>query len=293
MAESLLSPEFLQRLEYLHLLTRELSPEQGAGSRTARKFGVGTEFADYRNYVPGDDSRHIDWNVYGKSDRVVVKLFSQEQSAQVSFLIDASPSMSVGDPSKLLFAKKIAAALAYIALVNLDHVTHYVFDSALRPIARDFRGGGQLPQMLGYLEAIAPANQTGLAATARQFVQRERRRGLVVLLSDFLDRSGYEEAIRLLHYNRHDLMAIRINDRDEVDPAGVGDLEMIDSETGERRVVQLTPTSKQEYLARLAEHYSELSRMCKVIGRREFQVVTDSPFEQLVLNIFRHGGLVR
>src|SRR5438876_948379 len=119
MAESLLDKDFLSRLEYLYVVTRELFVGHASAERVSRKFGVGLEFADHRAYSAGDDFRYIDWAAYARRDDLLIKLFAEEQALQLFFIIDASRSMSTGEPEKLLYAKKIAAALGYIGLANL------------------------------------------------------------------------------------------------------------------------------------------------------------------------------
>jgi uncharacterized protein (DUF58 family) len=293
MADSLLDPEFLARLEYLHLVTKDLFRGQFAAERVSKKFGVGQEFADFRSYVPGDDFRHIDWATYARRDALVVKLFSEEQEMPVYIAVDASNSMSCGAPEKLLYAKKLAAALGYIALANLDPVELVIFDAGMRPETPGFSGRGQLAQMLGFLEATEARGRTDLAQTFRRFVQHNTRRGVVVLISDFLDHAGYEEALRLVHYHRFDLLAIQVNSRDEVEPNLESDVELHDSETGEKMVVKLTPTLLEEYKQRFEEHYVDLRRLCRVLQRSHIAVVTDQPFEQLVLEVFRTSGFLR
>jgi hypothetical protein len=143
MAESLLDNAFLARLEYLYVVTRELFFGHVSAERQSRKFGVGLEFADYRAYTPGDDFRYIDWLAYARRDDLLIKLFTEEQAARIYCVIDASKSMTVGTPEKLLYAKKIAAALGYIGLANLDAVTIAVFDEQLREGVRALEGRGQ------------------------------------------------------------------------------------------------------------------------------------------------------
>jgi uncharacterized protein (DUF58 family) len=293
MAESLLEPEFLARLEYLYVVTRDLFVGHITAERLSKRFGVGQEFADFRSYVPGDDYRHIDWATYARRDALVVKLFAEEQELPIYLFLDASRSMTCGAPEKLHYAKKIAAALGYIGLANLDPIIVVPFDSVLRPQSRRFQGRGQLQAMIAFLQGIEGAGLTDMGRAVREFVQRQPRRGLVVMLSDFLDRTGYEEAIRLLHYHRFDLLALQVNDRDEIVPTLAGDLELLDSETGEPLVVKLTPAMLDEYKVRYREHYAELERLCELFNRRYMPVVTDHPFEDLVLDVFRRGGLVR
>jgi uncharacterized protein (DUF58 family) len=293
MAESLLDPEFLARLEYLYVVTRDLFTGHITAERLSKKFGVGQEFADYRPYVAGDDYRHIDWAAYARRDQLVIKLFAEEQELPIYIFIDASRSMTIGAPEKLLYAKKIAAALGYIGLCNLDPVIVVPFDAEMRVMSRRFQGRGQLSGLIGFLEAIVSVGPTDMGRAVREFVQRQPRRGLCVLLSDFLDRAGYEEAIRLLHYHRFDLLAVQVNDREELEPSLAGDVEIVDSETGEQLVVKLTPAMLEEYKQRYHDHYAELDRLCQLFRRRYMPVTTDHPFEDLILDVFRKGGLIR
>lgn len=294
MAEGLLDRGFLARLEYLYVVTRELFFGHVSAERLSKKFGVGLEFADYRAYTPGDDFRYIDWLAYARRDDLLIKLFTEEQAAQIYCIIDASRSMAVGTPEKLLYAKKIAAALGYIGLANLDAVTISVFDDQLRDAGRSLQGRGQLGQMMSYLEAIKPGGAgTSMGTAISQFVRRHQSGGVVVLLSDFLDRAGYEQAIRLLHYHHFDLLAIRINERNEVDPSYKGDLELVDAESGQSKVVQMTPALTASYRRSFDEHYMELERLCKVLRRGYIPVVTDHPFEELIFDVFRRGGFLR
>jgi len=294
MAESLLDKAFLERLEYLYIVTRELFLGHVSAERLSRKFGVGMEFAEHRAYTAGDDYRYIDWAAYARRDDLLVKMFSEERASTIYFLVDASRSMALGTPAKLFYAKQIAAALGYIGLANLDPVTVVSFDEKMRDTSRVFQGRARLPQLVAHLEAIAPDGAgTGMGRATHEFVRRYTTRGLVVVLSDFLDREGYEETVRLLHHHRFELLAIRVNDREELHPSVLGDVEMTDSETGEVAVVQVTPDTIAAYQARLAAHYAELERLCKLLRRGYITAVNDQPFEQLILDVFRRGGFLR
>jgi uncharacterized protein (DUF58 family) len=293
MAESLLDPEFMTQLEYLYVVTKDLFIGHFAAQRISRKFGVGQEFADFRSYSQGDDYRHIDWATYARRDALVVRLFAEEQELPIYIAIDASRSMGCGSPEKLLFAKKIAAALSYIGVANLDPVSIVPFDAQLRPSSRQFQGRGQVRPMIAFLEEIQANGRTDLGAAFREFVRRHPRRGVVVVLSDFFDRAGYEEAIRLLHYHRFDLLAVQVNDRDEIEPKLTADMELVDSETSERVTVRLTPGLIEGYLERLQDHYAELNRLCRLLGRTHIAAVSDTPFEQLIFEAFRRGGFLR
>jgi uncharacterized protein (DUF58 family) len=263
-----------------------------SADRLSRKFGIGMEFADYRAYTPGDDFRYIDWSAYARRDELLIKLFTEDLSTPLYFVIDASRSMSLGTPEKLFYSKKIAAALGYIGLSNLDPVTMITFDDKLRLSSRVFQGKGQLRAMLAFLEQITPGGGTALGTTFRQFVNAFSR-GMVILLSDFLDRDGYEATLRLIHYHHFDLIAVQVNDRDEIDPSFTGDLELIDSETGQRTTVQVTPNVIARYKERRQAHYVGLAGLCKALQRGYMPVVTDTPFEDVIFDVFRRSGFLR
>jgi uncharacterized protein (DUF58 family) len=292
MAESLLDKEFLARLEYLYVVARELFLGHVANDRLSRRFGVGSEFADYRPYTLGDDYRYIDWAAFARREDLLIKLFTEERANHIYLLLDASRSMATGKPDKLHFGKKIAAALGYIGLCNLDPVTVLSFDERLRDDGRHFQGRGRVQQLVALLEGVAPAGaSTGLGPAVRELVRRYPSHGLVVVISDFLDREGYEETVRLLHYHRYELVAVQVNDREELTPSAVGDLELIDPETGEHTVVRMTPETIAGYQERLAAHYAELARLCKLLRRWHLPVVTDMPFESVIFDLFRRGVL--
>src|SRR5579859_5863136 len=164
----------------------------------------------------------------------------------------------------------------------------------MRDDARMFQGRGRLQAMLATLEEISPGGTaTSLGTTIRELVRRFPSHGLVVVISDFLDHEGYQETVRLLHYHRYELIAVQVNDREELEPSLTGDFEMIDSETLERSIVRVTPETVAAYKQRLAAHYSELARLCKLLRRGYLPVVTDTPFENVIFDVFRRGGYLR
>ncbi len=294
MSESLLDNEFLQRLEYLYLVVRGQFSGRVSAERLSKKFGIGSEFADYRSYAAGDDFRYVDWATFARRDQLFVKLFTEEQTTNLYFILDVSNSMSLGSPEKLLFAKKVAAALGYVGLANLDPVTIVSFDAKMRPDARTFQGKGQSRYMMKHLDGLQPQGErTAMGEALRQFVTRYTGRGLVVVLSDFLDRGGYEEALRLLRYHRHQLLAIQVNDREELAPSFTGDLELVDSESGEQITMKTTPDLVAGYQRRLKEHYAELVRLCKLMRWPHIEAVTDMKFDDLIFEVFRRGGVLR
>ena len=243
---------FLRQLERLLLLMR--SPVRGGlkGGRRSVKRGQSVEFADYREYALGDDLRQLDWNVYARLERLFVKLFIEEEDVTVTLLLDASASMASGRPEKLLFAKRAAAALGYIALASEDRVTVSVMAGRASRRRNGLRGSGRVFRLLSDLSAVEPATgPTDLVAAARHAAAQLTGRGVVVLLSDLLDPAA-DRVIRELAATGSELVILHVLSPDELDPALEGDLRLVDSETGESVDVTADLGTLDAYKARLA-----------------------------------------
>jgi uncharacterized protein (DUF58 family) len=243
---------FLRQLERLLILMR--SPVRGGlkGGRRSVKRGQSVEFADYRDYALGDDLRQLDWNVYARLERLFVKLFIEEEDVTVTLLVDASASMATGRPQKLLFAKRAAAALGYIALASEDRVSLSVIAGRASRRRTALRGSGRVFRLLSDLSAVEPAaGPTDLVAAARHAAAQLTGRGVVVLLSDLLDPAA-DRIIRELAATGSELVIIHVLSPDELDPALEGDLRLVDSETGEGIDVTADLGTLDAYKARLA-----------------------------------------
>ncbi len=243
---------FLRQLERLLLLMR--SPVRGGlkGGRRSVKRGQSVEFADYREYALGDDLRQLDWNVYARLEKLFVKLFIEEEDVTVTLLLDASASMASGRPEKLLFAKRAAAALGYIALASEDRVTVSVIAGRASRRRGGLRGSGRVFRLLSDLSAVEPAvGPTDLVAAARHAAAQLTGRGVVVLLSDLLDPAA-DRVIRELAATGSELVIIHVLSPDELDPALEGDLRLVDSETGDRVDVTADLGTLDAYKTRLA-----------------------------------------
>jgi len=243
---------FLRQLERLLLLMR--SPVRGGlkGGRRSVKRGQSVEFADYRDYTPGDDLRQLDWNVYARLERLFVKLFVEEEDVTVTLLIDASASMAAGQPAKLLFAKRAAAAMGYIGLASEDRVSVTALAGRTARRRTALRGSGRVFRLLSDLSAVQPAEgPTDLLAVARHAAAQLHGRGVVILLSDLLDPSA-DRVIRELAATGSELIVMHILSPDELDPVLEGDLRLVDSETGEGIDVTVDLATLDAYKARLA-----------------------------------------
>ena len=304
--DSTFDSSFLAKLERLHLLSRRTFGGQSRAERRSHKMGSSLEFADYRNYVPGDDLRSIDWNIYGRSDKLFLKLFEEEEDLYIYLLVDTSASMrwTALDPrtdaplraSKLDLARRLAATLAYIGLANLDRVNVQFFAERLGDDLGLGRGKSHFHQVVRFLERLpdGSAGETNLARSLRAFGQQTKRRGLVIVLSDFFDPNGYEEALNFLSYQRFEVQLIQLLDPAEQKPSLLGDLRLTDTETGGMYEVTVNEGLVRAYEREFGAFLSGLERFCQRRGVGYRRATTDVPFEDFVLRMLRDGGgLVR
>jgi uncharacterized protein (DUF58 family) len=286
---------FLRRLESLRVVTKRASLGQLRAERRSRRVGAGIEFADHRDYVAGDDLRTLDWNLYGRMERLLVRLFEEDEDLAIDVLVDASASMGLGAPTKLDLALQIGAALAYVGLANLDRVAVTVVGETLGEGLPPARGKSNVLPLLRFLDGVEARGRTALATAARELLARRRRhrRGLVVLISDFYDPAGHREALDLLRYGRLEIVVIQVSAPEEAHPPLRGDVTVRDVETGEERDVTISPRALAAYERRHAALVRGLDAFCRERGVPSFAVTSDEAFDAVVLRVFRAGGLLR
>ena len=290
-ASLLFDSAFLAKLEQLALLARRLHRGTQRAERRSRQVGSSLEFADYRNYSWGDEPRTIDWAVYARLDRLFVKLFEQERDLDVHFLVDASESMRLG--TKLDQAARIAAALSYIALANLDRVNVAWFDAALGDDTGLLRGKSNFHAILEFLRTPPPATgPTALRTSLHAFCQRLKRRGLVFVVSDLFDPAGYDEALSLLRYHQFEVHVIQVLDPVELHPALRGDLRLTECESRATWDVTATDSLVRAYEDEVARFLADLETFCHRRAIGYAQAPSDVPFEDLVLRVLRAGVMV-
>ncbi len=288
----LLSPEFLARLERLELVTRKIFRGRLKGERRSPRKGQSVEFADYRSYVPGDDLRFIDWNTYARLDRLFLKMFLEEEDLHFYALVDASPSMDFGAPTKLEYAKRVAAALGFIALVRSDRVKIETLGQARRQ-AVALRGRHNLWRMLDLISTIEPKEPTSLARGVKDFCIRNTGKGIVVLLTDLLDKEGFDEALRYLAARDLDVYVIHVLSAEELEPTLAGDLRLVDSE--DRGIAEITISTPllRRYRQTLDAFVASARDYCNRRGMVYLLASNELPFEELVTGYLRKRGLVR
>jgi uncharacterized protein (DUF58 family) len=289
---ALLDPTFLRKLEQLSLVSKKVFLGQLKGERRSSRRGVSVEFADFRNYTLGDDTRYIDWNTFARLERLFLKLFIEEEDLHVYLLVDGSRSMAFGEPDKFRYACRTAAALGYIGLANHDRVGAAVFGSQLVSLFPPTRGRQQVFGLFRFLEEARPAGGTSLAASLKEYSLRTRRPGVAILLSDFLD-PDWETGLKALLHRRFQVTAIQVLDRAELHPQFLGDLKLVDAETGEEREISVSPALLREYHQRVDRFCAGIRETCRRYGADYLQAVTDLPFEDLILRWLRGAGVLR
>ena len=291
--DELLSPEFMTKLDQLEVLSRKIFAGRMKGERRSKRKGQSVEFADYRNYVVGDDLRFLDWNIYARLDKLFLKLFMEEEDLNVSVLFDVSKSMDWGDPHKGLYVKRVAAAIAYIGLVNYDRVSLYGYAGDVVHEMRGVRGRRLVSQVLKFLEDIPLEGVSNFANAARRFAIRHRGKGVVIILSDFMDKSGFADGMRYVAGRDFDLYAIQVLSPQEIDPPLKGDLRLVDIEDEDTAEVTISKRLLDRYKANLQSFCMDLKNYC---SRREITYLftnTRVSFDVLVMSYLRQQGLLR
>lgn len=281
--QDLLSPEFLRQLERLALVSRRAFRGRTHGERKSPRKGMSVEFADYRPYGAGDDLRYVDWNIYGRLDRLYLKLFVDEEDLRLHLLLDGSGSMSFGEPSKLHYAARLAGALGFVGLVNLERVGVAVVRDRMAEGWNPARGRGQLLSLLDFASRLRAGGPTGLNEGLAAYAFRSREAGVAVLISDLLDPAGYERGLKSLLEHRFDVHVIHLLAPEEMNPILAGDLRLTDAETGELRDLTMDNEAMRGYRQRLGEFLGRAEGFCRANEIAYHRVVTDTPVEEMVL----------
>jgi uncharacterized protein (DUF58 family) len=300
MAETsnLLDPEFQKQLDRLSVAPKRPFPGRMKGEKRSPKRGSSVEFADYREYVPGDDLRYVDWKAYARLERLFVKLFVEEEDLSIHLLVDASQSMEYpndlkeGQFTKFEYARKVAAALGYVGLIRYDRVGIAGFSQSLGRRVPTLRGRASVPPLLDYLQELQPGGRTDFTQALQNYAARNASPGVCVVLSDFFD-PNWERGVRALMARRFQVVLLQILDPDEVEPNLVGDLRLVDAETGEAREISVTPTMLSNYKAAFERFCDNLSNLSTKHGMDYIRVTTDTPIEELILKTLRDAGLLR
>jgi uncharacterized protein (DUF58 family) len=293
-AAQLLPPSLLVQLERMELVSRKIFRGRMKGERRSKRKGQSVEFSDFRNYVPGDDLRFIDWNLFARLDKLFLKLFLEEEDLHFYALIDTSTSMDFGEPiTKLQYAKQLAAALGFVGLCRADRVKIETLGTSLRNPGPALRGRKSLWRMLEYLDGVQPGENVTLEQGVKNFALRNSGKGIVVLISDLMDKHGYETALRMLLAQQLDIYVIHVLSPEELDPGIKGDLRLIDCEDDDVAEVTVSRPLLERYRRTLATFIDGSREYCTRRGIMYVMTSTENPVEQLVSKYLRQRGLVR
>jgi uncharacterized protein (DUF58 family) len=284
--------QFMRKLEYLAIVSKRFSGQFKA-ERRSKKLGSGLEFADYRGYVAGDDFRYLDWKTYLRLGRLLLRLYEEEEDLPIYLFIDCSQSMAYGSPSKIEYARKVAAALCYIGLANLDRVTVVAYADGIRNEMSPQRGKNQIFRVFQFLAEVTPGGETNGREAFKIFCTGSRRRGLAVVISDFFDPSGFEYGLNMLRYYRHDVFVLQVAAHEDVDPRVRGQIQLVDSENHQSQELTVTPTLIDAYRKEMDRYSEEIRRHCLKYQLGYVRTVTDFPFEELILEVFRQGRFLK
>jgi uncharacterized protein (DUF58 family) len=291
-SDLLLDPQFMARLDQLDLVSRKVLAGKMKGERRSKRRGQSVEFADYRNYVFGDDLRFIDWNIYARLDRLFLKLFLEEEDLALYILLDVSKSCDYGNPNKAEYMKRVAAALGYIGLVNYNRVTIAAVADGVVADTGAMRGRRKVAQMIDFIGKLKPAGASHFTEAAKRFALAHRMKGVCVVLSDFFIKDGFENGLRYVAGGRYDLFAVQCLSPQEIDPDLQGDLKLRDVEDDDMAEVSITQPLIKQYKANLNAYCLSLKEYVTRRGGTYLFTSTAVPFDTLVLNYLRERGLL-
>jgi uncharacterized protein (DUF58 family) len=305
MPDAFLTPDLLRRLEQFQLLAARRAKSSSKGERRSRARGQSVEFADYRNYVHGDDFRYLDWNLYGRLERLFLKLYEEERELPVRIFLDASESMTFGEPRKFDFARQVAAAIGYVALSGFDRVSVIPFpdlangadtdpgariaELAARGALRSVRGKKSAIQFFQNLGTLTAGGSANLNEALRRGALEARQAGVAVVLSDFLDPAGYESGLTALVGRGFQVDLVQILAPDEISPTTFGDLRLVDSETGAMQEVTFGRFRLKAYRQTVQNFMQRLREYCKSRGINFFTASSNTDLQDLLLKQLRQA----
>lgn len=280
----LFDSEFLQKVQRLVLKTRFSLDGTSAGNRKSRSKGSSVEFSDYREYAPGDDFRRVDWNAYGRFEKLFVKLFMEEREAPVSIFLDVSKSMDWGEPNKSIQSRRLAAALGYISLANFDRVSVFCVEEGIQQMCRNIRGKNLFHRITDILEHVRYRGESQIQKAVED-CRMQSGRGITVLISDFFFRESLEELLKHLTVHKQSVYACHILSPQEVHPEINESLRLVDSESGEMLDITVTPSLMKAYGKSFENFCGQLERTCIKWGANYFQFSSDMAVEEMVKEV--------
>jgi len=285
--------KFLKQLEKLKIVTKKGVKGPERGEHKSWRSGEGLEFLDYRKYQPGDDLRYVDWSVYGRLDKLFIKLFHAEENQTIHLLLDTSRSMGSGNPPKDISAKKIAAAVGYIGLANFDKITLMAFSDKIVEMRSPVRGKRKYPEVLNFLLSVVPDANTDVNACLSEYASICKYPGIALVISDLFDSKGYQDGLKALTYRNFDIHLIQVLDHEEIFWSQTGTFVLRDVETGEKKVTFLDKRLLELYRKRVNSFLSDIHNFCSNYGIHHYLYDTGVPFEDFLIDYLTKGAILR
>jgi uncharacterized protein (DUF58 family) len=284
----LLDREFLEKLERLTIHWQKSFPGLVGGHNRSRFAGAGQEFLDHRNFHHGDDLRAVNWRAYLRLEKLFLKMFQVEPRVPVRMLIDSSASMTAHGGLKFEYARKLAGSLCYVGLVRLDTIELHGFSNRIGQ--RIFCTGGRhrFPGVMDGLSNIQAEGATDYMAVVREFISAYSQRGLVIVISDFMDDNGCERALQYLADFGHELMLLQVWSDEDRTPPWVGELDLRDAETGATLKLDFDEGARERYTRAFDEYCSGIQTMALRSGGRYAGIATSQSLESVIF-----GDLIR
>lgn len=280
MGNGIFEPEFLKRLERLSLNMEKLIAAGSGGLRKSRAKGSSVEFSDFREYSYGDDLRRVDWNAYGRFEKLYVKLFMEEREAMVNIFLDCSKSMDFGTPKKSIMGIQLAAAIGFLALNNMDRLCINLLKDDTMFSSNVLGGRGQFDICAGILDNIQFEGTTNMDKAIK--LKRLGGRGLSLIISDFFTQGSIEDLMKYLMFYKQDIVLLHILSPQELNPELQGQVRLKDSETGEMVDVDLTPSIYDKYKQTLNNFKFSLKEMTKKYGGAYVTVSSNDSLEKIL-----------
>ena len=291
--DSFVDETFLKNLERLRIVTKKGKKGPERGEHKSWQSGEGLEFLDYRKYQVGDDLRYVDWSVYGRLDKLFIKLFHAEEDQTVHLLLDMSRSMGSGTLLKATSAKKIAAAISYISLSNLDKVSLMAFSDKIVDLRPLLRGKRKYAEVLHFLLHLTPSDKTAVNTCLSEYASISKYPGIIIVISDLFDQKGYQDGLKALIYRNFDVNLIQVLDHEELFWSKTGTLMLRDVETGEKKVTFLDPSLLERYHQKVAAFLATVRSFCSDYGINYYVYDTSIPFEEFLVDYVTRGAIFR
>lgn len=278
---------FLQKIQQLTLHAQLALDGTSAGNRKSRSKGSSVEFSDYREYASGDDFRRIDWNAYGRFEKLFIKLFMEEREAPVTIFLDVSKSMDWGEPNKSIASRRLAAALGYISLANFDRVSMVCVDDGIQRMCRDVRGKNSFYRLTDILENIQYSGKSYLQ-NAVEIYRMQTGRGITVLISDFFSEGSFPDVIKYCKYKKQEVYICHILSPQEIRPEINESVRLVDSETKKIMDITITPALLNSYRKAVNTFREQLEQTCYKWGAYYFQFSSDLAVEEMIKEVAGH-----